>query len=60
MLSDSISDLAKCLNPKTCTFTFMHFPVGALFEVLNLIGKHFLIRNFITILKKNRSVVVHI
>ena len=30
ILSDSILDLAKCPNRKTCTFTFMHFPVETL------------------------------
>ena len=36
LLSNSILDLAKCPNQKTCTFTFMHFPIGALPEVQNL------------------------
>jgi hypothetical protein len=35
LLSDSILDLAKCPNQKTCTFTFMRFLVGALPEVQN-------------------------
>ena len=37
MLSDLILDLGKCPNRKTCTFTFMHFPVGALPKVQNQI-----------------------
>ena len=41
MLSDSILDLAKCPNRKTCTFTFMRFSFGALSEVQNWIWKHF-------------------
>ena len=35
MLSDSILDLAKGPNQKTCTFNFMRFPVGALPEAEN-------------------------
>ena len=31
----------KVSQPETCTFTFMHFPVGALSEVQNWIWKHF-------------------
>ena len=41
MLSDSILDLRKRHNRKTCTFTFMRFPPGALPEVQNWIWKHF-------------------
>ena len=41
LLSDSILDLGNCPNFKTCTFTFMHFPVGALPEVQNRIRKQF-------------------
>ena len=39
MLLDSILDLVKCPNWKTCTF--MRFPVGALPEIQNWIWKHF-------------------
>ena len=35
MLSDSIVDLGKCPKREKCTFTFMHFPVGALPRVKN-------------------------
>ena len=41
MLSNSILDLGKCPNRKTCTFTFMRFPVGAIPEVQNSIWKYF-------------------
>ena len=34
LLSNSILNLAKCPNQKTCTFTFMRFPIGVLPEVL--------------------------
>ena len=35
LFSDSILDLAECPNKKTCTFTLMRFPIGALPEVQN-------------------------
>ena len=41
LLLDSILDIRKCPNFKTCTFTFMRFLVGALPEVQNQIRKQF-------------------
>ena len=41
LLSNLILDLAKCPNQKTCTFTFMHFLIGALPEVQNWFRKPF-------------------
>ena len=61
LLSNSILDLAKCPNQKTCTFTFMCFPIGALPEVQNLFCKHFahkVLYNYCS--KKNQSVLTYI
>ena len=52
MLSDSISELRKCPNRKTCTFTFMHFPVGAHPEVQNESERIFFIKYYIITIPK--------
>ena len=61
LLSNSILDLAKCSNQKTCTLTFLRFPIGALPGSKIYSKSIFLIKYYIvTILKKNWSVSTNI